>query len=170
MKQIILFLLTAFFSLRVSGQEKTEHLPFILLIDNEVPDPSIIHGIFLIKDSLGVVKDSVDFDYQVAELKMTRADYNRFFKIKQVYRIFIKFAQINLEAGTPDIYEKQIPNKYLNGEYPNGFINKLYFIVKIFNKSNADSRSKYYFKKDENYIAQVIIPGFSTLLSILKKE
>jgi hypothetical protein len=174
MKKILLFILIAFPFLTVCGQETAiERLPFVLLIDNEVPDPSYIHGVFLIKDSLNIVRDSVKFKYEVGSLTMTKPDYDKLFSVKQVNNIAIKLIQYGFNSDTTDtsyVYEYHIPNKYINQEYPNGFMNKTYFIFKIFNKFNIDSRTKYYFTKDENYIVQIIIPGSETLIPFLKKE
>jgi len=170
MRKVNLILFIATFYLSCYGQEKKESMPFVLLIDNEVPNPSYITGRFLIKDSLDVVKDSINFDYEVGKLNLTKSDFNKFFNVKQDFNIFLKFELKQLQPDTTFIFIKQIHNKYINREYPNGFINKGYFIVKIFNKFNKENRAKYYFKKDENYIVQIKIPGFSTLLPNLKKE
>ena len=170
MRKTILILFFGCFSAIAFAQEKTKRLPFVLLIDNEVPDPSIIKGIFLIKDSIGMIKDSIKFDYQIGGLDLESSAYNKFFKVNQTYNIFVRFKEKDFKLNTTYIYQEQIPNKYINDEYPNGFINERYFIVKIFNKFNGDSRAKYYFKKNENYIVQIEIPGFSSLLPTLKKS
>jgi len=169
MRKIILITLFGCLSVIAFAQERTKRLPFILLIDNEIPDPSIINGVFIIKDNTGTVKDSIKFKYEIGGLDMDQSAYNKFFNVKQSYNIFVKFNEQSAKLDTTYVYQKQIPNKYINSEYPNGYINKRYFAIKIFNKFNVESRSKYYFKMNESYVVQIIIPGFSTILPTLKK-
>ena len=101
--------------------------------------------------------------------------YDKFFKIDRAFNVFIKLyiiSDIRTKTGDydtkTDTYNVQIPNKYAGGEYPNGYINKSYLILKIFNKSNVESRAKYYFKKDEKYLSEIRIPARGQL--ILRKR
>jgi hypothetical protein len=145
-------------------------LPFVLLIDNEVPVNSDTHGVFMIKDSLGIVKDSVIFGYDVGVLTMTKAEYKKLFAIKFPNKLSLKIYHLSLHADRTYVYEKRIPIKYFNWEYPHGYLNKEYFIVKIFNKFDADSRAKYYFKSDQDYIMLITIPGMGDIIPFMKKE
>lgn len=171
MTKVILLLFASLSFIAVSGQEKeSKSLPFVLLIDNEVPTHSDTWGIFLIKDSVGTVKDSIMFDYEVGRLSMTKAEYNKLFKVKPVYNIFLRISHLSTHVDTTYVYEKKIWNKYWNWEYPHGYMNEDYFIVKIFNKFDADSRAKYYFKPGQDYIVLITVGGMGDIIPLLKKE
>ncbi|MFI5161852.1 MAG: hypothetical protein ACHQHN_11280 [Sphingobacteriales bacterium] len=171
MKKVILLLFSIFAFTIVSAQKTGEKfLPFVLLIDNEIPEPSVTEGIFLIKDSVGTLKDSVMFDYRPGVLSITTADYKRLFKVKPVYNIFLRISHKGPHLDTTYVYLRQIDNKYWNWEYPHGYMNEYYFIFKVFNKFNPDSRNKYYFKPGQDYITQITIGGMSDVIPVLKKE
>ena len=171
MKKTILFLFTILSFITVSAQNKAgKVLPFVLLIDNEVPVSSDTHGVFLIKDSIGTVKDSVMFKYDVGILSMTKTEYQKLFATRSPNKLSLKIYHLSLNADTTYVYEKRIPIKYINWEYPHGYLNNEYFIVKIFNKFDSDSRAKYYFKAGEDYIMLITIPGMGDVIPRLKKE
>ena len=171
MKKIVLLLFASFSYIAALGQTRSDkYLPFVLLIDNEVPTYSDTHGVFLIKDSVGVVKDSVTFKYDVGVLLMTDGEYNKLFAVRPPNKLSLKIYHISLHVDTTYVYEKSIPIDYFNAEYPHGYMNKEYFIVKIFNKFDADARSKYYFKKGEAYLMQITIPGMGDVIPHLKKQ
>src|ERR1700749_3638406 len=129
-------------------------LPFILQINDYFPDPSIIKGVFHIIDSNKTVKDSITFEYHIGRLVMATADYSRFINFNQHYQLLLKIGELGADSYTWTWYEIAIPTKYINWEYPKGFINQEYFIVKIFNKSDEVSRERYVFPDDKYYITR----------------
>jgi hypothetical protein len=170
MKKTILLLFAILSFIIVNAQDKADKiLPFVLLIDNEVPVYSDTHGVFLIKDSIGTVQDSVMFKYDVGVLSMIKTEYQKLFATKPPNQLSLKIYHLSFNADTTYVYEKRIPIEYINGEYPHGYLNNEYFIVKIFNKFDADSRAKYYFKAGENYIILITIPGMGDVIPRLKK-
>ncbi len=161
----LLFLATALF-----GQTETRSLPFILQVDDDFPDPSTIHGVFRIMDSTKNVKDSINFDYHIGRLVMSAADYERFVNFNQRDRLWLRIGKLGDDSYTRNWYEISIPTEYINEEYPKGFINEEYIIVKIFNKSkNKECNKKYVFPNGKNYVSQIIIRGMSTIIPVWKK-
>ena len=139
-------------------------------INDYFPDPSIIHGVFRVIDSNKNVQDSITFEYHIGRLVMNAASYKRFVNFDQRYQLLLKIGELGADSYTWSWYEIPIPTKYINGEYPKGFINEEYFIVKIFNKSDEVSRERYVFPDDKYYITRVIIPGMSTLIPIKNQK
>jgi len=170
MKKLLFFLFLVFYVSISLSQERNNRMTFIIVIDNDLVDGSeIIDHKFLLKDSTGNIKDEINFDYQIGKLIMPQSDYDKLFKIKSGYKLYAKFIDRRFDPDSDYTYEISIPTKFINEEYPTGFINTGYFILKIYNAFNAESRAKYYFKKDENYIYQLIIPGMATLIPKLRK-
>ena len=129
------------YSLNLFGQDQNKRLNFILLIDNEIPKTSIYDGFFFIKNNIGVIKDSIAFDYQVGALMMTDFDYKRLFSQDQKSKIIIKFK-----------FKRFFPDSAVVSQYeyaiPANWVNEKYMILKVYNRYNNESREKYYFNKD----------------------
>ena len=171
MKQFILLLFAIPFITSAYAQNRAgKLLPFVLLIDNEVAIKSDTHGVFLIKDSIGTTTDSVMFDYDVGVLSFSKSEYRKLFATKPLNKLSLKIYHLSQDADTTFIYEKRVPIEYFNSEYPHGYLNKEYFIVKIFNKFDSVSRSKYYFEKNQSYLMLITIPGMGDIIPRLKKD
>jgi len=164
-KTLLIFVsLTLVFILTVIAQEKKTSLPFIIVIDNEFPDGSdIVNSKLLVTDSLGNLQDSINCDYSIGKLLILKSDYQRLFKFKanSATRIYFQFIRRKLDLGTDFIYKSEFLANELNDQY---------IILRVFNAYNKESREKYYFKKGQSYIYQIITPGFATILHLLKKE
>ncbi|MHA4807471.1 hypothetical protein ACX0G9_05175 [Flavitalea flava] len=144
------------------AQEMDKRLNFVVLIDNEVPTPSyILNGVFLIKDSTGKEVEKIPFHYQVGFLEMTTMGYNKFFNPGYKNNIYLKFQFYEMRP-------KDITHDY-EYEIPNDMINHLYYILKVYNYSNKQSRKKYLLKK-RIYGIELTTPGMVTVIPRKRKK
>ena len=161
MKKALLCLFLALYSSGLLAQEQSKRLTFILFIDSQLPTTGITDGMFLLKDSSGVIKDKMPFDYHVGGLVMAASDYEKLFKSTSEYRIFVKFKYAEFRPeNIQNTYEKEIPKGWLNDEY---------IILKVYNYANKANRAEYVFKPREEYLIQIKIPASSTILITHKK-
>ena len=147
---------------KAHAQEKCQRLNLVLLIDNDVPTPSDISDCaFLIKDSVGRIKDSIPFKYEVGGAIMSDSNYNNLFNNAGKYSISIKFTYFEFGAGANRTH-------YYKKEHFSRWLNDWYIILKIYNYSNKESRRKYVIQKD-GYVMQINSPGGSLITPIWKK-
>lgn len=142
------------------GQEQSQRLNFILLIDKEIPIATIFDGYFLFKTQQNNIEDTIPFNYQVGGLMLTSSNYKKLFIQDSTAEIIIKFKYKRLFSSFVEIhdYEKRIPSTW---------INELYIILNIYNYYNATSRKKYYMRKGE-YLIQLQVPGKQNVLPFRK--
>jgi hypothetical protein len=136
----LLSLLLILYSLNVFSQNK--RLNFIILIDNEIPKTNIVEGRFIVKDSMGTRKDSINFKYQVGGLIIDSSDYKKLLPQNLKSKVVIKFDYSTLPDLAVNEYKYEIPSEWLN---------EVYMIVRVYNYSNEESRRKYYFRKKNGY-------------------
>ena len=156
----IFFLLLLFNSTTSIAQLENQRMTFLIVIDNEYPSSDIISSKFIVEDSTNNIKDQINFEYNVGKLIMSQIDYEKLFKLKPGYKLFIKLVRRNLDLNTDYTYNAQIPKQ---------FINDIYIIVRIYNRYDKENQVKYYFENEQTYISQIIIPGYRTILTTLKK-
>jgi hypothetical protein len=151
------FLYFIIFSSSLFAQEQSKRLNFILLIDNEIPVASVYDGFFLIKDSAGI-KDKIPFDYQVGGLVMSSSNYRKLFLQYSGSEIDINFKYRKLDSNSDEAheYKKKIPE---------GWMNEMYIIFKVYNYYNKESRKKYFLKKDD-YGIEISVPGAGSVIPI----
>lgn len=144
------------------SQQIEKKIPFILLVDNEVPSFSIIQNCkLLIKDSTQKIKFEVPFKYNVGNITLLQSQFDTIKHLNHKENIVIQFSTPKNKTNYVESFIYQVPLE------PKWF-NELYIILKIFNYDNLESRNKYIIKKGD-YVVQKIIPGFSTILTE-KKE
>lgn len=152
----VLYLFLLLYSSASLGQEQNKRLTFILSIDNEVTITGVTDGVFLLRDSTGAIKDKLPFDYHVGGLIMSPSDYKKLFSYDPKYRISIKFKYTEFRPRCGEhTYEEEIPKGWLNEEY---------MIFNVYNASNKGNRAKYFFKPGQEYLIQIKIPSYSTIL------
>jgi hypothetical protein len=156
MKKGILYLFLVIFVSNLYGQTKNERLTLILFIDNKLPVTDVTDGEILLKDSSGIKKDEIKFDFHVGGLLMSSPDYEKLLNINRGSRIIIKFKY--------KVFYPKFGEFSYEIEIPEGWINKEYIILKIYNESNKINREKYFFKNGQKYLVQIIIPGSSSIL------
>jgi hypothetical protein len=152
-------LIIGFFS---TSAQKSKSLPFIIMVDNDLPDASVIlSSNFLITDSLNNKIDSLNCKYQIGRLTMSTTDYKSFINVrrnKAKWRIYFVFTYRHMHVGvnTTDYNYKC--------EFFSFTINDEYMILKIFNSFDKESLEKLVFKDGKSYVYQMVTPGFNTLL------
>ncbi len=147
----------------VFAQEDKTILPFIIVIDNEFPDAEIISSVVKLADSAGMVKDSIICQYGVGKITMLKSDFTRLFEFKRKRnnKIYFKFTKRQFHTGLDIVY---------NSFFAPFQINDTYTILRIYNANIKENQEKFFFKKGQPYIYQVVTPGFSTLLPVRRKE
>jgi hypothetical protein len=143
-------------SLTLHAQEPVKQMPFILLIDNDIPVNNIYDGFFSIIDSGGVVKDRIPFDYRVGNLLISPSDYTKLFSLSTKGKVSINFKYSKIGPNSSEVYKykKEIPAEWLNEKY---------MIFKVYNFDNKDSRGKYALKRDQ-YGIEVSVPGAGSVI------
>jgi hypothetical protein len=157
MKVCILFLLNCIV-LSSSGfaQVPNKQLPFILLIDNDIPVNNIYDGFFSAVDSGVIIKNRIPFEYRVGSLLISPSDYTRLFSIGAKSNVLIdfKYTKIGHDSSEGYEYKKEIPAKWLNERY---------MIFKIYNYANKESRAKYVLRKGQ-YGIEMSVPGAGSVI------
>lgn len=140
------------------AQFKTQQLIFLVSIDREISQ-DIINGAFEIKDTTGKQIDELPFSIWVGRLEMSNQNYKKLFKIGFKDTLYVTFANNNFQLHTDYVYQVKIPKKMMNNKY---------LILNIYNQKNEESRKKYMFDDNQEYVIQVESPGYNTPLRINK--
>jgi len=160
MKRILLILISFFVIGRLSAQSKQQQLTLIIVIDRHI-DQDIVNGKFVIKDKDRRPIDEMPFREWVGKLEMTNEDYKKVFTFKQEDSLYVTFENNNFELDTNYVYEGKIPKSLVNPQY---------LILNFYNKKNKESREKYVFVGSNDYILEVLSPGYGTIMKTINKE
>jgi hypothetical protein len=138
------------------AQAPSKQLPFILLIDNDIPVNNIYDGFFSAVDSEGIIKYRIPFEYRVGSLVISSSDYTRLFSIDAKSNVLIdfKYTKVGRDSSEGYEYKKEIPAKWLNEKY---------MIFKIYNYTNKESRAKYVLRKGK-YGIEISVPGAGSVI------
>jgi|GEM_PF-2553570 len=142
------------------AQFKPQQLIFLVSIDREISQ-DVIEGEFAIKGSNGEQITELPFHVWVGRLEMNNQDYKKLLNIGSQDTLYVRFANNNFQLHTDYIYQVKIPN---------GMISNKYLILKIYNQKNEESRKRYVFPNGQEYVIQVVSPGFNTPLELLKNK
>ncbi len=117
----------------------------------------------MLSDSTGNIKDSILCDYDVGRLKMLRSDSARLFKLRHRPKIIIYFNVVkrDLKAGRDVSYKVYLAPFEINEEF---------IILRLYDADVEENNEKYYFKKGQNYIYQVLTPGFFRIMPVRGKR
>lgn len=151
-KKVTLFLCTFCTSFAINNslfsQESNKRINFVLLIDNDVPVPSKISKCYFSnKDTIGNIKDSIPFAYEVGGLLLSSDNYKKLITYPHQSNLYINFIYID----NNQFYKYQ---KRISAEW----INELYLILKIHNYSLRESK-KQYTRNGDGFGTQIIFPG-----------
>ena len=156
-KYLVFFFLLLLFGQKSKGQKQEKRLNFILTIDKEIPIAKIFDGYFLITKKAQNIRDTFKFQYQVGTLLLSSSDYENLFSLDSTSTIKIKFKYIKFSSNQTQIYSYE---KVLRDTW----VNEVYIILNVFNYFDAESRKKYFIRKDQ-YVIQIQVPGGGNVIA-----
>jgi hypothetical protein len=138
-------------------------LNFILTIDGEIPtDSYIANERFLIFDKHHQLIDSFKIDYHVGRLIMNSDDLKKIFTLQDGGYILMNFTYIKFEP-------KSVLRKNYSIPIDEGYINHEYMMLNIYNKDLKVNREIFFFKPEQDYVHEFLLPGFETLIPRTRK-
>lgn len=137
------------------SQNQSERLNFLIMIDNQISGLNISEGYFTIADSLGNVKEKINFEYHVGYLQLSAESYEKFYSLSNPSKITIQFKNRTINPSF-----KEVSYQYV---FSSDWINKEYMLLKIYNFSKQN-RKIYWFDKNVNYVSEFSIPSKGTVI------
>lgn len=138
------------------GQKR--EIPFVLLIDNNVPVSTISDSYFLIKFNDDKKEIKIPFYYYVGAIIFDDQYYDLLLN-NYSNKLSIHFKYFDFVSHNKISYAKSIAG---------GTFSTKYMILSIFNYFNKESRKKYVIPKD-GYVARIQGPSISEVLSQWKR-
>ena len=154
MKTAFLLLCALFFTSKLFAQKERE-LPFVLLIDQEIPIASITDGYFEVRDTLKHVQTVIPFRYQVGKLILEDGQYRLLMQKGMAQDLYMHFNYMSHRTT----YNKVLYTKCI----PRGWLNATYTILSVYNYFNKESRRRYVIPK-KDYVSMLTVPGIGEAL------
>jgi len=130
-------------------QGQSSHLNLILFIDDKIARSGVYDGVFITKDSLSDIQDSIPFHYEVGDLDFKNDDFSKLMKLSPNSKIIISFKYSEIYPIVKNhVYFKETTAFWLIQKY---------VILKVYNFDNIQNYK--YFSEKVGYCIDIEIPA-----------